>query len=164
MRLINSVAANSGGSLYSCGGYRQTFYQLNTHSITLLCFLLTLPMDNFSITSQQKMCAHLYFILFCTFSAYVQHTHIDPKTHMKLKVQLPFSSFFSHGEKMPFYLNIANAILHWGEESWLTWGGGWNILGFTGDDLCKQGHSAPFIVVWIRQFIIAMPAGYGATW
>ena len=67
MRLINSVAANSGGSLYSCGGYRQTFYQLNTHSITLLCFHLILPMDNFSITSQQKMCAHLYFILFSLF-------------------------------------------------------------------------------------------------
>ena len=164
MRLINSVAANSGGSLYSCGGYRQTFYQLNTHSITLLCFLLILPTDNFSITSQQKMCAHLYFISFCTFWAYVQHTQIDPKIIWSWRFNFLFPRFFSHGEKRPFYLNIVNAILHWGEESWLTWGGGWNILGFTGDDLCKQGHSAPFIVVWIRQFIIAMPARYGATW
>ena len=163
MRLINSVAANSGGSLYSCGGYRQTFYQLNTHSITLLCFHL-LPMDNFSITSQQKMCAHLYLILFCMFLEYVEHTQIDPKTTRSWRFNFFFPLFSSWRQKKQLYSNIANAILHWGEESWLTWRGGWNILGFTGDDLCKQGHSAPFIVVWIRQFIIAMPAGYGATW
>lgn len=127
MRLINSVAANSGGSLYSCGGYRQTFYQLNTHSITLLSFHLILPMDNFSIISQQ-MCAHLYFILFCTFWRMWNIHKLILKPH-EAEGSTSFSSFFlvetkenSSIEKLRMRFCIEERRAGWlGEEGEIFW-------------------------------------------
>ena len=164
MRLINSVAANSGGSLYSCGGYRQTFYQLNTHSITLLCFHLILPMQwTISVSLPNRRCALIcilyYFALFwrmCSIHKLILKSYeAEGSTSF-------FLVFFSWRKKaILFKYCECDSALRRGELVDLE---RWNILGFTGDDLCKQGHSAPFIVVWIRQFIIAMPAGCGATW
>ena len=117
MRLINSVAANSIGSLYSCEGYRHTFYWLNTYFIRdiyiyiciyIYIFMCIAAKDISTLfTNSTQISSHLYIYIYI----YI-YMHFIPFIHLPLFIAgKDIGTLFTGSTRISSHLYIYILIL-----------------------------------------------------